>query len=357
MNILIFAGGSGTRLWPASRLKTPKQLLKFVGNDTLLQSTYKRIRKGVKADQVFIALASSYASQIRKQIPELSKSHYSLEPVRKDRGPALGLAVLIMSKQSKDKVFATAWADDHIEQSRLYHETLRIGAKYIDINPNTMIAVGIKPTSAHTGFCYIESGKAITGNKEIFKVKRFTNKPLKSQAQKYLVSNNYLWNTGYFISHTDYVLDMYKKYKPKVYNLLMKIKPYIGTTKQQAMIAKYYPQMPEFDFEEILKVHPEKLLTMKAGFDWADVGRWSVIKDIQSAKNANLSKGQILTHETTGSLIYNYNPKQLVTTLHIKNLVVVVTPEAVLVADKNHSEELKHLTNKLRTDPKLKKYL
>lgn len=357
MNILIFAGGSGTRLWPASRQKTPKQLLKFVGNNTLLQNTYKRIRKGVKVDQVFIAMASGYAGQIRKQLPQLPKSHYSLEPVRKDRGPALGLAILIMNHESKDKVFATAWADDHIKNTSLYHETLRVGAEYIEKNPSKMIAVGIKPTTAHTGFCYIESSKAVAGNKEIFEVKRFTDKPSNIQAQKYLASNNFLWNTGYFISHTDHVLALYKQYKPKAYALLMKIKPHIGTPKQTTIIAKYYPQIPEFDFEEILKEHPEKLLTMKAEFDWADVGRWSIIKDIQSKKSANLSKGRILTHETSGSLIYNYNPKQLVTTLHVKNLVVVVTPEAVLVADKNNSEELKHLIAKLKADPKLKKYL
>ncbi|MEK7877464.1 MAG: hypothetical protein AAB325_14895, partial [Pseudomonadota bacterium] len=115
-------------------------------------------RKGVKADQVFIAIASSYAGQIRKQLPQLPKSHYSLEPMRKDRGPALGLALLVMSKYSKDKIFATAWADDHITQGDIYHDTLSLGAEYIKKNPNSMIAVGIKPVSAHTGFCYVQSG-------------------------------------------------------------------------------------------------------------------------------------------------------------------------------------------------------
>lgn len=357
MNILIFAGGSGTRLWPASRKSTPKQLLKFVGSDTLLQHTYKRVRKGVKANQVFIATSSSYAGQIRKQLPSLPKYHYSLEPMRKDRGPALGLAILIMSSQSKDKVFATAWADDHIHQTKLYHDTLKIGADYVKNNPDSIIAVGIKPTTAHTGFCYVQAGKSVPGNKNIFSVKRFTKKPNKAEALKYLSSGNFVWNTGYFISHADHVLALYKKYKPKAYSLLMKIKPHIGTSKQAAMISKYYSQMPSFDFEEILNAHPKQLKTIKADFDWADVGRWSVIKDIQSKTKENHIKGLALSHETQGTLIYNYNPKQLVTTLHVKNLVVVVTPEAVLVADKKNSEELKHLVEKIKSDPKLKKYL
>ncbi len=357
MNIIIFAGGSGTRLWPASRKKTPKQLLKFVGDDTLLQHTYKRVRKGAKPNQIFIATSSSYATQIRKQLPLVPKSHYSLEPMRKNRGPALGLAALIMAHNSTDKIFATAWADDHITQADLYHDTLKIGAEYIKKNPKSLIAVGIKPTSAHRGFCYIQSGKAVVGSKNIFSVKQFTDKPTQKQAEKFFSSDNYYWNTGYFISHSDHILALYKKYKPKAYDLLMKIKPHVGKPKQKMMILKYYAQMPEFDFEDILRAHPKHLLSIKANFDWADVGRWSVVKDIQSGKLENLTKGKVLDHETKGSLIYNYTDKQLVTTLHVKDLIIVVTPESILVADKKYSEELKHLISKLQSDPKLKKYL
>jgi mannose-1-phosphate guanylyltransferase len=228
----------------------------------------------------------------------------------------------------------------------------------VESNPDSLIAVGIKPTTAHAGFRYINTGKAVsTQNKEVFTVKKFTDKPSEKQAEKYLSSGNFLWNTGYFISHADHVLNLYKKYQPKAYSLLMKIKPHIGTAKQSAMIEKYYAQMPEFDFEEILIAHPENLLALKAAFDWADIGRWSVIKDIQSGKESNLYKGLTLSHEAKGLLIYNYNPKQLVTALHVKNLVIVVTPEAVLIANKENSEELKKLIEKIKADPKLKKYL
>ncbi len=358
MNIIIFAGGSGTRLWPASRNSKPKQLLKFIGNDTLLESTYKRVIKGVRPDQVYIATASGYKNQIQKQLPRLPKNHYSLEPVRKNRGPALGLALLIMSQTSEDRIFATAWSDDHITQTDLYHSTLKTAEYYVKNNPNSLIAVGIKPTTAHTGFCYLQTGSSVAKtDKEIFSVKKFTGKPSQKEAEKYLASKNYLWNTGYFVSHADYILALYKQYQPKAYDLLMKIKPFISKSNQSAIIKKYYSQMPEFDFEEILNAHPEKLLAVKANFDWADVGRWSTVKDVQSSELENLSKGNVLEYGTNGSLIYNYNPKQLVTALHVKDLVVVVTPEAVLVADKNNSEELKHIIEKIKQDPKLKKYL
>ncbi len=355
MNILIFAGGSGTRLWPASRKSKPKQLLKFIGENTLLEQTYKRMRRGVKPSQIFIATASSYAKQIQKQLPQVKKTHYSLEPNRKDRGPALGLAILTMQQANNDDVFATAWADDHIKQESIYHKTLQNAAKYLKDNPNIMIAVGITAPAPSTGFCYIQTGKALSNT--IYSVKKFTNKPNLKQSQLYFDSGRYLINSGYFVSTGSHVLNLYKKYQPKCYKLLMQIKPSIGTKQQQAVIEKLYPLMPSFDFEDIIRKNPNELLVTHGRFDWADVGRWSVIKDVQSSPKENLLKGLTLSHETTGSLIYNYNPKQLVTALHVKNLIVVVTPEAVLVVNKNNSEELKHLIEKIKLDPKLKKFL
>lgn len=356
MNILIFAGGSGTRLWPASRKSQPKQFLKFVGNNTLLEQTYKRMRKGVKADKIFIATSSSYAKHIRTQLPQISPSHYSLEPIRKDRGPALGLAALIMQHESRDDIFATAWSDDHIKQEDIYHSTLKRAETYLIEHPSTIIAVGITPSSPSTGFRYIQSGKPLS--ESIYAVKKFTEKPNHNQSISYFESGKYLINSGYFISSATHILELYKKYQPKCYQLLMKIKPAIGTKQQSKIIEKYYRQMPVFDFEEILIKNPSELLVTPGAFDWADVGRWSVIKDIQSSLEDNLTKGLTLSHETTGSLIYNYNSgKQIVTTLHVNNLVIVVTPESVLVADKNNSEELKHLIEKLKANPKLNKFL
>jgi mannose-1-phosphate guanylyltransferase len=356
MNILIFAGGSGTRLWPASRKSTPKQFLNFVGDSTLLQQTYKRMRKGFRPDQIYIATTSSYAKQIAAQLPKIKRSHFSLEPARRDRGPALGLAALIMKHESDDDIFATAWSDDHIKQEESYHKTLRIAESFLKRKPDSIIAVGITPSSPSTGFRYIQSGKNIDDS--VLEVRKFTDKPSQKLAKQYFESGKYLINSGYFISSAGHILELYKKYRPECYRLLKKIEPDIGTKRQTATIEKFYPKMPSFDFEEILINNPEELLVTPGSFDWADVGRWSVIKDIQSGLKENLTHGLTVSHETTGSLIYNYNSKkQIVTTLHVNNLVIVVTPEAILVADKNSSEELKKIIEKLKLDKDLNKFL
>lgn len=361
MNILIFAGGSGTRLWPISRKSTPKQILKLVGDKTLLENTYERCRSWVKQDRIFIATLNDYKNVIKKQLPEIPISKYSLEPVLRDRGPAIALAALIMHHDDPESTFMTMWSDHHIKEPRNYFKKLLQSAeKYLNNNPNKVLTIGVKPTHPHTGFGYIKKQSKIPNKLglPLFKVNSFKEKPDLKTAEKFLKSGKYLWNSGYFIWKTKTLLDLYKKHLPEVYELLNKIEPYIGTKKQQWAINKFYPLMPKVEIENgIIEKIKNDITTIEAGFDWIDIGSWKEIKDVQSKQKENFSRGLHLGHETSNSLIYNFNPKQLVTTLHTKDLVIVVTPDAVLISDKDKSIELKEIIKKLKEDKTFKKYL
>ncbi|HBI00453.1 MAG TPA: hypothetical protein DDY18_02390 [Flavobacterium sp.] len=354
MNVIIFAGGQGTRLWPASRANKPKQFLKLVGDKTLLEQTFGRLKSRFKPSQVFIATNQQYAPMIKKQLPQVPVSNFSLEPLRKNRGPALGLAVLIMQSKSSDDVFATVWSDDHIANPKLYLNTLSSAGKIVKVSPDQIIAVGVKPTNPSPAFCYIQTKKS---GGELLSVQKFTDKPTSKQAVNFLKSGDYFWNTGYFISSGAHILSLYHHYYPRSFEILMKIKPFIGTPKQSMMIKKYYPQLEAFDFEDILRKDPKQLKMLVGDFGWADIGRWAVIKDIQSMENDNLFLGKVATHNTSGTLIYNYNPKQIVTGLGLKNHIIVNTPEALLIADKNNTEELKALIKILSDHSEYKKFL
>lgn len=357
MNIIIFAGGQGTRLWPASRANKPKQFLKLVGDKTLLEQTYQRIKAKFKPRQVFVATSLSYLDYIQRQLPKVPSTNFSLEPARKNRGPALGLAILVMQHYSKDDVFATAWSDDHIANPKLYLRTLNQAERIAKNWPEKIIAIGAKPTMPSPAFCYIQFKKQLGNKTKACLVKRFTDKPTQKQAQKFIQSGDYLWNTGYFISHGANILRLYQKYYPDSYKLLMKIAPHIGTAKQNKVIKHYYPRLESFDFEEIFRRQPQELLVIPSEFGWADVGRWSVIKDIQSKPKENLLIGNTVVYDTVGSLVYNYNPKQIVTTLHADNLIIINTPEALLVANKDNTEQLKNLIKLLEQNKKFKKFL
>jgi mannose-1-phosphate guanylyltransferase len=253
------------------------------------------------------------------------------------------------------------WSDHNIKEKPGYFKKLLANAeKYLNENPTATLTIGVPPTFAHTGFGYIKKGAKVA-NKfglPLYKVISFTEKPNQKTAEKFVAGKNYLWNSGYFIWKTSTLLELYKEHLPEVYKILEKIKPHLGTKNQQKEIDKWYPKMPKVEIETgIVEKIKNNLYTIEANFDWIDVGSWKVIKDTQTKGAENISQGLHVDHDSKNSLVYNYNPKQLVTTLSTKDLIIVVTEDAILVADKDSSVELKKLTTKLKEDPKLNKFL
>lgn len=361
MNILIMAGGSGTRLWPASRKQKPKQLLNLLGDKTLLQNTYKRSLQWVSPENIYIATTTEYADSVSQQLPEIKKDHYSLEPCLRGRGPAIGLATLIMHHHNPDSIFMTMWSDHSIKSDPKYFpELLNSLQQFLTNNPKQTITVGVKPKHAHTGLGYIEKGSQHQNGHglQLYKLNSFKEKPDKTTAEKFISDGNYLWNSGYFVWKTENLLDLYKQHMPEVYKILMEIKPFIGTPQQQSKIDELYPTMPNIDIESgLLEKIQEHILTLEGQFEWDDIGSWKIIKHIQSTEQDNVTEGLSVNHNTEGSLIYNYADEIVVATVGLKNLIVVVTPEAVLVADKESSEDIKKIISQLEQNEDLKKYL
>jgi mannose-1-phosphate guanylyltransferase len=358
MNILILAGGSGTRLWPASRQKKPKQLLPFLGNKTLLQNTYERFLKLAEPKNIYVGTLSSYGTSIKKQLPRVPAKNYSLEPALRDRGPAIGLAALIMNHHNSQSTFVTAWSDHYIKEESRYLQMLKKADAYLKNHPQTTITVGVKPRFAHPGLGYIEQGRKIPNKLglQMYEVKSFREKPSAAIAKKYVSSGRYLWNAAYFAWRTDYLLDLYRRHLPEIYALLMKIKPALGTPRQQAAINKYYPLMPKVDIEKGLIEKINQRVVIAADFTWADIGSWRVIKEILSSADKNLVQGLWAGADTENTLIYNYTDK-LVATVGIKNSIVVATEDIILVADKNDPDQIRKLIKILENTPKLRKYL
>ncbi len=358
MNALIFAGGSGSRLWPASRKNKPKQFLSFFGDLTMLEKTYQRINKSIPNDKIFIATSGDYVEEVSKQLPDISINNFLLEPVRKNRGPALGVLMLYLKKYSDDQYFTTVWSDDHINQEDIYHSSIGAIEKYLKSNPDDIVGMGVSPNQPSTSFRYVQTGEKVSDeHTPIYNVNKFVDKPDSELAKSIYSSGNHFWNTGYFISSSTAILKMYQENFPECYELLMELEPFIGTDKQVEKINEIYPKMPSFDFEEIFFKNPSLLKMAPVSFDWMDLGRWDAIKDVQSQKGDNLTKGLTVSHNTESTLIFNYNPDQLVSTLHVNNLVIVVTKEAVLVANKDKSEDLKKIIEKLDEDINLNKFL
>lgn len=359
MKILIVAGGTGSRLWPASRKSQPKQLLKLINDKTLLQNTYERFLGAIRPTDIFVATTSEYAKSVSKQLPAIPQKNYSIEPVLRDRGPAIGLAALIIDHAEPNAVFATAWSDSYIQPARNLIQLLKKTEKFLKNNPEAVINVGIKPTFPHPGLGYIETGKTVhnSAGLDLFELKSFKEKPGKD-AEKMIRNGRHLWNPGIFVWRTKHLLSLYEKHLPEVYEILMKIKPSLGTQSQQKTINAWFPKMPKVEIETgILEKITENFFAVTGNFEWADVGSWKVIKDVLAPGQQNLTTGQVINHDTVNSLIYNYSPHQLVTTLGVDNLAIIVTDESILVAHKDRSEDLKQLIKRLQADKKLSKHL
>lgn len=354
MYALIMAGGSGTRLWPVSRKKQPKQLLKLVGNKTLLENTFARLLKGFLPSEVFVATTSQHASAIQKQLKKIPAQNYSVEPVLKDRGPAIALAALLIRHKNPTAIFVTAWSDHYIKDEVAYFEALKTAEKFLHKNPDYFLTIGAKPTYPHTGFGYIEQGKSLGSG--VYNVNSFKEKPDLKTAEKFLKNGKFFWNTGYFVCRADTILKLYQKQQPEIYKVLMLIKPFVGTKNQQSAINKFYPQMPAVDIEKGLIEKLSKVAMVPAKFDWADIGSWKIIKDVLSKEQDNLTLGKVVLNDTKRSLVYNYDNK-LVAVTGLEDMVVINTKEILLVVPKYKSEEIKQLVKKLQDDKKLEKYL
>jgi mannose-1-phosphate guanylyltransferase len=357
VNILILAGGTGTRLWPASRAGRPKQLLPFLGNKTLLQNTFARFAQTSKPSEIFIGTQKKYLAGVKQQLPKIPAHNFSLEPVLRDRAPAIGLAALIMDHYQPGSIFTTVWSDHYIKEERQYLALLKKIEQHLKHHSNDTVVVGVRPNFAHTGMGYIELGSRIKSSLPLYKVRSFTEKPQAKTAARYVKSKKYLWNTGYFAWNTTTLLQLFQKHQPEIYHILMEIKPFIGTDKQQTAIDRWYPKMPKVDIENGIVAKSQNRVAVKASFSWADIGSWKVLRDIQIAGRPNVFLGPHLDHGSKQVLVYNYTDKQIVSTLGLDNIAVVVTPEAVLVTDIHRAEEVKFLTKLLEKDPKLKKYL
>ncbi|MEZ4180569.1 MAG: sugar phosphate nucleotidyltransferase [Candidatus Doudnabacteria bacterium] len=355
MNALIFAGGQGTRLWPASKQSNPKQLLKFIDNDTLLEHTYKRLVDQINPANIFISTLPKYKNLIHSQLPNIKEENFFLEFEKKGLGPALGLSMILLELKDQPGTFVTSWTDHYIKDQEKYHYTIKLAESFLEKHPDSIVAIGVKPTSAHTGFRYIQTMDNNLDQK-VVDVKEFTDKPNSKQAEEFLTSGKYLWNTGYFISNPKHILSLYKKYLPDVHKVLLEIKEALQKDNQK-LAAKLFSQLPEFNFEAFLIENPNELKAIAADFDWVDVGSWQTIKSIQSTEQENISRGLVYNLGGTGSLIYNYNINQLVTTLNIKDLIIVATEDSILIADKDSSQEIKTLISDLEKNPELGKYL
>lgn len=349
----ILAGGSGTRLWPMSRQNVPKQFLKLTDDKTLLEATFDRIKAVVPAEKIFVVVTEKHEPAARKQLPDVPKTNFIIEPQGKNTAPAIGLATTYIVRHDKQAIIASIAADHHVTKPKEFQKILACAYETVDRYLDKIVTVGIKPTYPEIGYGYIQIGQQFAdGAVPIYKVRRFVEKPDQKTAQTYFESFEYLWNASYFIYSGRHMLASLKKHVPKIANGLGKIGETINCPQYNDILATSYAQMAAEPIDTAVMEKEKAMLVIPADLGWSDIGSWASLHDVLTHVHGSdvIARGHHIGINTQNSLIFAR--EKLVATVGLQDTIVVDTPDVLLVVNKHHSQDIKKILERLKEEGK-----
>jgi mannose-1-phosphate guanylyltransferase len=368
VHAVILAGGRGTRFWPRSRTRTPKQLLNIVGKHSMLQQTVERLRSLIVPERIWTVTNSEQAASLARQLPAASRQRILTEPMGRNTAAAIALAAICVRHAAKgDALMAVLPADSYIARADRYREILR-AAFEIAREPGHMVVLGISPTHPETGYGYIERTGDRHAAKEFpcFAVHRFTEKPVLAVAREYVGSGNYYWNAGMFFWRVSTFLDALKEFLPKTYEAIEKLSVHIGKQTYGGQLKKAYPQLENISVdyailekaargEDPTSAAPARVFVIPADFGWSDIGSWSAVYELQAKRpGENVFAGPGQTLDAEGNLLWS--PNKFIAAIGVNNLVVVETPDALLICPRDRAQDVSKIVKSLE-ERKLKKLL
>ena len=347
---VIMAGGSGTRFWPASRQKRPKQLLTLTGKRSLLQQTVDRLAPLVPPERVLVVTGRAHAEQVHAQLPELPPVNILAEPMGRNTAAACGLAAAWVARRDPQAVCLVLPADHLITDESLFISTLGRAAE-LAATQDVMVTLGLTPNFPATGFGYIETGEVVDPQPPaISRVAAFHEKPGLATAQQYLDGGRHLWNSGMFAWRAEVLLGELKLHLPALAQGLDELAPSLGAPEQGPALERIYPGLPSISVDHGVLEKSSSLRVVKADFGWSDVGSWEAMSelwDMDHHGNAN-QEGieRIQAVDSHGNLVAA--GKRLVALLGVENLVAVVTDDVLLIAPRSRCQEVGRLLEELR---------
>lgn len=357
LHAVIMAGGSGTRLWPESRASHPKQFLTIQGDRTLLQATVDRLGGLVPLERILIATRRDLAGEAQSQLSHLPRGAILAEPCPRNTAPCIGLAAIRIVREDADGVMMVLPADQIISPPEVFCESLRLAAALVEEAPRRLITFGIKPTYPATGFGYIECGEPVAvppgfsaASPTVCRVVRFHEKPTRSAAEEYLAAGRFSWNSGIFVWKAQTVLDALARYRPELHGRLMRISEAADGPRFHEILESEFAAMEKISIDYAVMERAEEVLVIEAAFQWDDVGGWLAVERYRPRDdwgNVTDAARQVAIN-STGTLIRASDPDHVVVVAGVKDLVVVVTPDATLVANKHDEKSIAAITEELR---------
>lgn len=348
LHVVIMAGGSGTRFWPASRAAQPKQLLQLAGPRTLLQATVDRLEGLVPPESILVVTAERLLPAVREQLPEVPESGLVGEPCKRDTAPCIGLAALLVARHDPEATLAVMPSDHVISPAAAFRDAIRQAAGLVDADPGRLVTFGIKPTYPAEGFGYIQQGDRLPGpGAPVHRVARFKEKPPAAVAAEYLAAGTYLWNAGIFVWKARTIIAALEERQPECLAHLRTILAAWDGPDRATVFAREFAAIRGISIDYAVLEHARDVLVVEAPFGWDDLGGWSAVARQRGADaEGNTVVGRHLGIDSVRTIVHA-DGDHLVVTMGVEDMLVVHTADATLVAGRSHEESVRRVVAEL----------
>ncbi|MFZ1220743.1 MAG: sugar phosphate nucleotidyltransferase [Chthoniobacterales bacterium] len=345
---LILAGGSGERFWPLSRRARPKQLLRLVTKQTLLEQTVARLEGLVGLERLLILTNVEQEAAVRELLPKLPAENIVAEPAKRDTAAAVALGAGWVASRDHSATMIVLPADHVIEDTAAFQKTLTAAAAAAE-ETGALVTIGIKPTWACPGYGYIEQGEAVRlrsvgAESAVHRVIRFREKPNPDLAESFLRKGNFRWNAGMFVWSVPSVLSEFNRHTPELASFISQLR---APNNFQKTIRERFGNLPRISFDYAVMEKADRVLMVEASFDWDDVGSWrAVAKYFKNDVEGNAANCEITALDSTNNIVFNPDGTRIAL-LGVHNLIVVRTDDAILICHRHQAEKIKNLLGKI----------
>lgn len=348
LHSVILAGGSGTRFWPQSRRQLPKQFLHLSGPETLIQSTWSRCRQLVAPEQTWVVTGSSLVAETARQLPDVPAEQILAEPCPRSTAPGLALAALHVIHADPDAVMLVLPADQVISPAEEFVLAIRQAERFVKHSPEAFVLFGAVADRPSTRFGYIHRGEEVAaGGARTFQVAGFQEKPTMLEAARYAATGEYYWNCGILVTRADTLLRALPQLSPEMQQGFALLRAAFGGPAWEQTLQEQFTELPALAIDRVLLERGSHLYIQEATFAWDDVGTWQALaKLLPRAKDGNSIDGPFCGVETEGCLVRTTRG-HLVATVGVRDLIIIHTPTATLIADRRDEAALRKLISEL----------
>lgn len=353
LHAVIMAGGSGTRFWPESRDRQPKQLLRFVAGRSMIQATVDRLAGLAPPERILIATNLKLSEAIARQLPELPSDAILGEPCKRDTAPCIGLAAIRVSQHDPDATMVVMPSDHVIRPDQDFQHAIRFAAALVDASPERIATFGVRPTYPAEIFGYIERGDRVSAppagfeSLAAYQVRQFREKPKAEVARGYVDSGRFYWNSGIFVWKASTIMRALATHQPEMYEHLQRIAQAVGTPEYPAVLQSEFAAIRGVSIDYAVMEHARDVVVVDAPFQWDDVGSWQSLARLHGVdEHGNTIIGKHVGVNTSGTIIRGPDD-HLIVTLGLRDCVVVHTHDATLVANKHDEESIRQVVKLL----------